>query len=167
MNGTEVIKEEEELDNKKVILRTVKINDIEYGNIISPHLTDLELFERYKRIKPIVVFNSLCYYLRDYSLKELRGQSYLWNAHNDIRSKVDLSNTEILMDFSCYHTYGYYGLFKPSIAEVLEQFPDEVLEEANAFYVLSYPKDIEDLNLEKRIVEAGCHHSRVRALVIK
>ena len=162
----EIIKEEE-LDNKKVILRTVKISDIECGEIILPHLTDLELFERYKRIKPIVVFNSLCYYLRDYSLKELRGQSYLWNAHNDIRNKVDLSNTEILMDFSCYHTYGYYGLFKPSIAEVLEQFPDEVLEEANAFYVLSYPKDIEDLNLEKRIVEAGCHHSRVRALVIK
>lgn len=166
MNGTEIIKEEE-LDNKKVILRTVKINDIEYGSIILPHLTDLELFERYKRIKPIVVFNSLCYYLRDYSLKELRGQSYLWNAHNDIRSKVDLSNTEILMDFSCYHTYGYYGLFKPSIAEVLEQFPDEVLEEANAFYVLSHPEDIRDLNLEKRITEAGCHHSRVRALVIK
>ena len=141
MNGTEIIKEE--LDNKKVILRTVKINNIECGEIV------------------------LCYYLRDYSLKELRGQSYLWNAHNDIRSKVDLSNTKILMDFSCYHTYGYCGLFKPSIAEVLEQFPDEVLEEANAFYVLSHSEDIRDLNLEKRITEAGCHHSRVRALVIK
>ena len=83
MNGTEIIKEEE-LDNKKVILRTVKINNIECEEIVLPHLTDLELFERYKRIKPIVVFNSLCYYLRDYSLKELRGQSYLWNAHNYI-----------------------------------------------------------------------------------
>lgn len=40
MNGTEIIKEEE-LDNKKVILRTIKINDTEYGNIILPHLTDL------------------------------------------------------------------------------------------------------------------------------
>lgn len=166
MNGTEIIKEEE-LDNKKVILRTVKISDIECGEIILPHLTDLELFERYKRIKPIIVFNSLYYYLRDYSLKELRGQSYLWNAHNDIRNQVDLSNAKVLSDFSCYHTYGYYGIFKPSIAEVLEQFPDEVLEEANAFYMTYCPNDVRDLNLEKRIVEAGCHHSRVRALVIK
>ena len=78
-----------------------------------------------------------------------------------------MNDARTIAEFPCYHTYGYPGLFKPSIAEVLQQFPDDVLEKANAFYMISYPENASDLNLQSEIVNAGCHQSTVKALLLK
>ena len=51
--------------------------------------------------------------------------------------------------------------------EVLQQFPDDVLEEANAFYMTSTPENKYDLGLQKQIVSACYHCSVVKALVLK
>ena len=97
----------------------------------------------------------------------MRNQSYIWNLEKDIRGIVDMTGAETITEFSCYHTYGYPGLFKPSIAEVLQQFPDDALEEANAFYISSYPQTAHDLNLQFEILNAGCHQSTVKALKLR
>ncbi len=160
------------LDNRKVIFQTVQEigdNGYEYthNKIILPYLTDDELLARYRRIKPIVSIDELYYYLKRYNVSMMRNQSYLWNADKDIRSQVDMTGAETIAEFPCYHTYGYVGLFKPSIAEVLQQFPDDVLNEANAFYMTSSPETTFDLNMQLEIVNAGCHQSTVKALVLK
>jgi len=155
------------LYNRKVILQRVDDNGFEYSKIILPHLTDDELLARYKRIKPIVFYQELYYYLKRYNADMMRNQSYIWNIKSDIREQVDMTDAKTLAEFPCYHTYGYYGFFKPSIAEVLQQFPDEILEEANAFYMSSAPENECDLASQTEIVEAGCHRSTVRALVLK
>ena len=155
------------LDNRKVILQRVNDNGFEHSRIILPHLTDDELLVRYKRIKPIVSYQELYYYLKRYNAQMMRNQSYIWNIKKDIREQVDMTDVKTLAEFPCYHTYGYYGFFKPSIAEVLQQFPDDVLEEANAFYMTSTPDKEYDLGLQSEIVNAGCHRSAVKALVLK
>ncbi len=155
------------LDNRKVILQRVNDNGFEHSRIILPHLTDDELLVRYKRIKPIVSYQELYYYLKRYNAQMMRNQSYIWNIKKDIREQVDMTDVKTLAEFPCYHTYGYYGFFKPSIAEVLQQFPDDVLEEANAFYMTSTPENEYDLGLQSEIVNAGCHRSAVKALVLK
>ena len=160
------------LDNKKVILQTLREEyqngfKYEYTKIVLPHLTHDELLARYRNIKPIVYYKKLFYYLKKYNEKMLRNESYIYNLEKNIRDRVDIRDYEVLDDFSCYHTYGNINLFKPSIAEVLEQFPDELLDEANAFYMIDYPQTSNDLGNQINTIKAGCHKSQIRALRIK
>ncbi len=164
--------EQKVLDNRKVILQTSReIWNNGYENteskIILPYLTDDELLARYRRIKPIVSIDNVYYYLKRYNVNMMRTQAYLWNLSKDIRAKVDMTDAKTIAEFPCYHTYGYVGFFKPSIAEVLQQFPDDVVDEANAFYMTSSPENAYDLNMQKEIINAGCHQSTVKALVLK
>ncbi len=166
MNEMKVLNQEV-LDNRKVILQTICENGNIRNKIILPYLTDDELLARYKRIKPIVSIDEVYYYLKRYNVKMMRNVAYLWNVDDDIRAKVDMTDAKTLAEFPCYHTYGYVGFFKPSIAEILQQFPDDVLDEANAFYMTHSPENEYDLNAQLEIVKAGCHQSTVRALRLK
>ena len=149
------------LENPKV-----KLNE-ESKKIILPDISDEELWERYKRIKPIVKNDNLYYYLKTNSIEMLRNQSFLWNAKEELREHINSDTIEEIDEFSCYHTYGYYGLFKPTIAEILEQFPDELIEDANAFYLSQFPNSIQELNEQKEIINLGCHKTKVKALRLK
>ena len=92
-----------------------------------PEIDDKRLKELYQLLKPIVTIDKIKYLLREFTLQELRNQSYIWNCHEDKRDVVDPSRLETVDDFLCLHTWGYYGLFKPSIAEVLSQAPESVI----------------------------------------
>ncbi len=167
-----IIVNEKLLDNKKAILQTIRETydngfNYEYYKILLPYLTHDELLARYKNIKPIVYYNNNFYNLKKYNEKMLRNESYIYNLKNNIRDIIDLNESEILDDFNCYHKYGNMNLFKPSIAEILEQFPDNLLDEANAFYMIDYPNDVTDLNNQLDILKAGCHKSTIRALKLK
>lgn len=169
MNELKVV-DEKALDNGKVIMQTIEgqyFQGEKTHRIILPEISDDELLARYRRIKPIVNEEELYYYLKIFNLDQIRDMSYLWSAHEDKRELVDMASFKTIAEFSCYHSYGYYGLFKPSIAEVLQQFPDDVLSEANAFYMFEKPSTMHDLNEQWDIVDAGCQRSKVRALVLK
>lgn len=103
------------------------------------------------------------YLLREFTLQELRNQSYIWNRHEDKRDIVDPSRLETVDDFLCLHTWGYYGLFKPSIAEVLSQAPESVIEQANTFEIIESPETREDVFKYKEFIDNGFHLSKVRA----
>lgn len=159
--------EQKVLDNEKVILEKRNKSAFGCSRIILPYISDAELLKRYRRIKPIVYYNELYYYLKKYNTKMMRRQPYISNLKKDIRTQVDMMDAKILGEFSCYHIYAYYDSFVPTIAEVLQQFPDDILEEANAFCMIEYPKNSADLSLQSEIVNAGCHRSKVRALLLK
>lgn len=160
------ILDQKALDNRKVIFQTIQeIGDDEYertyNRIILPYLTDDELLARYRRIKPIVSIEELYYYLKKYNVSQMRKQS-LCNIDKDIRNQVDMTGAKTIAKFPCYYVSDY----RPSIAEVLQQFPDEFLNEANAFYITdSKPKF--DLIIQNRIVCTGCQQAVVKALVLK
>ena len=61
-------------------------------------------------------------------------------------------------DFECIHKYGYCGLFKPSIAEVLAQISEEDLEMADAFEIIR----LQDWAKNKIVFDQGYHISVVR-----
>ena len=128
-----------------------------------PEIDDKRLKELYQLLKPIVTIDEMKYLLREFTLQELRNQSYIWNRHEDKRDIVDSSRLETVDDFLCLHTFGYYGLFKPSIAEVLSQAPESVIEQANTFEIIESPETREDVFKYKEVIDNGFHLSKVRA----
>ena len=128
-----------------------------------PEIDDKRLKELYQLLKPIVTIDEIKYLLREFTLQELRNQSYIWNRHEDKRDVVDPSRLETVDDFLCLHTWGYYGLFKPSIAEVLSQAPESVIEQANTFEIIESPETREDVFKYKEVIDNGFHLSKVRA----
>ena len=132
-------------------------------NVSIPEITQDELKKRYERIKPIVEIEGVKYYLRDFTPEELTSTSYTWNANEDKREKVDMSllvarNT----DFECIHKYGYYGVFNPSIAEVLAQISDLDLEFTDAFEIIKSPQTSDDFKANKIVFNNHFHISTVR-----
>lgn len=128
-----------------------------------PEIDDKRLKELYQLLKPIVTIDEMKYLLREFTLQELRNQSYIWNRHEDKRDVVDSNKLETVDDFLCLHTWGYYGLFKPSIAEVLSQAPESVIEQANTFEIIESPETREDVFKYKEVIDNGFHLSKVRA----
>lgn len=128
-----------------------------------PEIDDNRLKELYQLLKPIVTIDEMKYLLREFTLQELRNQSYIWNRHEDKRDIVDPNKLETVDDFLCLHTWGYYGLFKPSIAEVLSQAPEGVIEQANTFEIIESPETREDVFKYKEVIDNGFHLSKVRA----
>ena len=128
-----------------------------------PEIDDKRLKELYQLLKPIVTIDEMKYLLREFTLQELRNQSYIWNRHEDKRDIVDSSRLETVDDFLWLHTFGYYGLFKPSIAEVLSQAPESVIEQANTFEIIESPETREDVFKYKEVIDNGFHLSKVRA----
>ncbi len=128
-----------------------------------PEINDKRLKELYQLLKPIVTIDEMKYLLREFTLQELRNQSYIWNRREDKRDVVDPNKLETVDDFLCLHTWGYYGLFKPSIAEVLSQAPESVIEQANTFEIIESPETREDVFKYKEVIDNGFHLSKVRA----
>lgn len=128
-----------------------------------PEIDDKRLKELYHLLKPIVTIDEMKYLLREFTLQELRNQSYIWNRYEDKRDIIDPNKLETVDDFLCLHTWGYYGLFKPSIAEVLSQAPESVIEQANTFEIIESPETREDVFKYKEVIDNGFHLSKVRA----
>ena len=128
-----------------------------------PEIDDKRLKELYQLLKPIVTIDEMKYLLREFTLQELRNQSYIWNRHEDKRDIIDPNKLETVDDFLCLHTWGYYGLFKPSIAEVLSQAPESVIEQANTFEIIESPETREDVFKYKEVIDNGFHLSKIRA----
>ncbi len=58
--------------------------------------------------------------------------------------------------FPTLHAYGAPVFFKPSIAEVLAQIPEDIIDDVDAFSVKG-PEDMADLNKERDALNAGFH----------
>lgn len=127
-----------------------------------PKIDDKRLKDLYQLLKPIVTINEIKYLLREFTFEELRNISYIWNRNEDKREIVNPQNLETVDDFLCLHTWGYYGLFKPSIAEVLAQAPEKVIEEANTFEIIEKPITEYDLFRYPEVIDKGFHLSKVR-----
>ena len=133
-----------------------------------PTITDEELMRRYLKIKPVAEVNGTKFWLRDYSLKELKDISYIWFTIPDKREPVgDRLSNHTHYDFECFHRCGYPGFFKPRIAEVLAQIPEEVFEHYSigAFEIIKRPTCVDDLNRHKDATSQGFHVSTVRLYV--
>ena len=132
-----------------------------------PKISDEEMMKRYKQIKPVITVNGKLHYFREYTLEELSNMSYFFNRHEDVREEVGEDELEVLegRDFVCLHSYGYYGLFKPSVGEVLSQIKEYDLPFIKAFEIIESPQTSADFHKDSFTSIAfdnGYHVSTVR-----
>ena len=101
----------------------------------------------------MVDINNKLYYIK--KPETLCSTSFLWSP----KTTVPAGNLEEVCTINTLHTYGYYGLFKPTVEEVLSQIPHCVVDEVIAFEV-DGPKDANDLNKHKVELNEGFHVAR-------
>ena len=87
-----------------------------------------------------------------------RGVAYTWDP-TPTEKAMGLMQ---IRDITTYHTFGYHGMFKPSIAEVLAMIPEDVVEEVVAFEIIDCPKTADDLNKNLEALHAGYHVATTR-----
>lgn len=127
-----------------------------------PPMSKKEICELYRRIKPIVRIDEVPYYMREFSPSDLTEKSYIWNRGEDKTVPANMEELETIMDNKTLHKYGYHGLFKPSIGEVISQIPKDVLEKVVAFEIVYSPESWDDFNRYIDEFNAGFHVSSVR-----
>ena len=135
-----------------------------------PKITKEDLIRRYCKIKPVITIDGKLHSFRDLSLEELSGISYLWDKENNVGPEIPDGTIKEWKghDFACLHRYGFVGLFKPSICEVLSQIDKLDLNNVVAFEIISSPKTEKDLYkdpLTTIITERGYHVSIVRLYI--
>jgi hypothetical protein len=132
----------------------LKLHRVSKKSIIPP-ISNQVLKALAAQIKPIVrdqKRSNKLFYLNVDGLS-LRGESFLWELDFGDEAK----DIKPLMQVRTYHTYGYYGMFKPSIAEVIAQIPVEVRERVVGFEITRRPETAADLNENRAALNAGYH----------
>lgn len=142
-------------------------NDIILPNLIIPNMTDEELTHVYKRLKPIVTIDEMKYYLKEYTLYQLRYYLYMQDLATSVKEHINPSLINPVDEFMCFHKFHYYGSFIPTIAEVLSQIPENLIEDSNAFEIVEYPTKMSDVTRYYEAFEKGYHVSKVRTYKIQ
>lgn len=131
-----------------------------------PEISDQRLKELTARIKPIVRFaqdeigftrneDGAQFYIEDV---DPRNVAFTW----DPKPTTEASGLTTLTDIRTYHSWGYYGFFKPSVAEVLAQIPEELVDRVAAFEIVDHPRTSQDLHRESEALNAGYHVASTR-----
>lgn len=100
----------------------------------------------------------LAYYIEPVDLFSV---AYTW----DPKPAAPATGIRPIRDITTYHGYGYYGMFKPGIAEVLAQIPEELTDSVVAFEIIKAPETSDDLNREQEALNAGYHVATTRLYV--
>lgn len=120
-----------------------------------PEITEERLKELAKRIRPVVRNrNNALAYIKPCDLRKV---AFTWDPK--ITRKAD--NLVKHATIKTLHTWAYYGMFKPSIAEVLAQIPEDLIEDTVAFETIG-PQDANDLNNQRDAVNEGFHIATTR-----
>lgn len=121
-----------------------------------PAISDEDLDKLCKRIRAVVEFprKGKCY------IKPVnpRNIAFTWSPKPG-KKAVGLKR---IRDITTYHTWAYYGFFKPTIAEVIAQIPKGLLPKVVAFEIIKRPETADDLNREKTALNAGYHVATTR-----
>ena len=91
---------------------------------------------------------------------DIVGASYTWDPEFDESRQVP--KMKPLMDITTFHSYAYYGFFKPTIAEVLAQIPDTLVQRVVAFELVARPENASDLNEHPEALNDGYHVATAR-----
>jgi len=115
------------------------------GNIVTeikkekriPEISDEKLREILKRVRPVVRFlgsadglfadhRGALYYIKEV---DPRGVAFTWLPMPDGKA----SGLKTLLGIQTYHVRANNSLFKPSLAEVIAQIPEEIINKVVAF----------------------------------
>lgn len=115
-----------------------------------PEISDALLSKLCARIKPVYHFRGKLYFIKPV---KPRGMSFIWHPKKTRRAVKIVPMSKI----TTYHTWAYYGFFKPSIAEVIAQIPSSIIDHVTAFEIVDFPRTAADLNRHKQELNEGYH----------
>lgn len=152
-----------ELLVRSVLERLSPMSKTEAPKTISIPKMPPDLFrEMVGRIKPIMRktndrgdFDGPTFHIED--PKHPDDVSYTW----DPVYLKEAKGLEEIARFECLHRYGYYGMFKPSVGEVIRQIPAEHREAAQYFQITKQPEGAADFAKHQAAFDAGFHTSEV------
>lgn len=113
--------------------------------------TDENVKELAKKFLPIRIKGDKAFHLQHNA--DLFNQSYTWDA----KEKPYKGDLYVLDRLWTVHSYGAPGLFKPSIAEVIQQIPRCYDKLKICYFEINGPEDASDLNLWIDHIHAGVH----------
>lgn len=92
-----------------------------------PTISDQRLKQLAKKIRPVVKNSKgVLHFIKPVDLKTV---AFTWSPNFDEEAR----SLAPLKTIRTFHGYGYYGMFKPSIAEVLAQIPADLEDQVVAF----------------------------------
>lgn len=116
-----------------------------------PKMKRKYVLDHAKRIKPLLYKNNVIFHCHtdcDYFC-----ESYPWSSETTEPAK-DLTELGRIWTL---HNFGYYGLFKPSVAEVIMQIPEDLIEQCD-FFLVRGPNHVNDLNICRKYTFDRCIH---------
>ena len=100
------------------------------GKAFIPEISDEKLNSLIEKIVPVVKENDKFYQIE---IPNLRNIAYTWEP----KIIKECDNLKEIKRIKTHHYCGYYGMFKPSIAEVLSQIPEDLIDKVNAFEIIN------------------------------
>lgn len=122
-----------------------------------PNVPEERVVELAQRIEPIVRIGDAPRYIKPVDLNRI---AFMWSP--EATGYVDMNGLVALRDITTYHTWAYYGFFKPTIAEVLKQIPTEIVDQVVAFEIIESPQCAEDFDKDREAFNAGYHVATTR-----
>ncbi len=117
---------------------------------VMPEVDDERLAALAERIKPLIrVSNGKLFHIEPV---DLRRMAYTWSP----KVTVEAEPLEAIATVDTLHSYGAPVFFKPSVAEVIAQIPEEVVDTIAGFS-LEGPLD---MGRENAALQAGYHVAR-------
>lgn len=113
------------------------------------------LKKRSKRIRPVVEFKGKKRFIKRVDIFKT---SFVWDPKRRKKAK----KLKPLQDVVTYHTWAWYGAFKPTIGECLAQIPEDILDKVVAFEIIDRPQTADDLNKDPVALNAGFHVAKTR-----
>lgn len=132
-------------------LRTPDIDDARLQELLNlqRELSDSEIASMLDHVRPVVCRGEKLYYIE---LVDPRTIAFTW----DPQPIVEATNLAPFATLYTLHSYGYYGMFKPSLAEVLAMIPQQLINVVAAFET-NGPDDAQDLRRQWAATDAGWH----------
>ncbi|MBN1326214.1 hypothetical protein JW977_04545 [Candidatus Falkowbacteria bacterium] len=135
-----------------------------------PEISEEKLNKLCQRIKPVIRFSRKGKKLFRSSVGAPRyikqvdpHDAFLW----DPKLGKKVKGLKRLSDIFTYHTFAYASFFKPSIAEVIAQIPEDLLDKVVAFEIIGGPRTSDDLNNNPEATHAGYHVATTRLYIRK
>lgn len=117
------------------------------------------IFQLSKRIKPVFLRNGA---LRPILHDDVFNSSFLWDLDREV-SESEASGLSPIEDITTYHAYGYIGLFKPSIGEVIACVPERLVNVVDAFEFIGAVEPLGPVSKEeRRCLDVGYHIATMR-----
>lgn len=114
-----------------------------------PKIAPKRITELLKQIRPCVRRDDKLHFIQPVDPRKV---AFTW----DPKLAGEAPEMPIIGKIRTLHTYGYHGFFKPSIAEVLAQIPEDLLPNVGAFET-NGPETASDLDREREALHAGFH----------